>query len=287
MLIDPRFIGDVGLPRYVWRLARRQFAKRVLRTANTLRLPTGLVMELPAASPTASEVYITNAAVDWGSEALLVRHLDPAGCFLDVGANIGYYALLAAPRVARVFAFEPDPRNWSGLDSNARRAGNVEVVRQAVWRESGRLALDVGDNSAVSVLRPDGGGRETVETEVIALDDFAAALGGLPVTGIKIDVEGHDLDVIRGAARLLRDHQPLVLTEFTLGEARGNDIDALFALTRAAGYAIHAFVRGAGNGGARFALRAIDRPGFDPAALKMLFLVPRRLQPSFAAEAGQ
>jgi FkbM family methyltransferase len=243
-------------------------------------------MNLPAASPTASEVYITDANVDWGSEALLLRHLDASGYFLDVGANIGYYALLAAPVVARVFAFEPDPRNWPTLEVNARLAGNVEVVRKAVWRETGTLALDVGGNSGISFLRP-GGGDETVEAEVTTLDDFTTGLGGCAVTGIKIDVEGLDLDVLRGGLSLLRDHQPLVLTEFTLSEGRGNDPDALFALTEGAGYAVYAYVRRPVCGGQRFFLRSIDRRSFDATILKMLFLVPGRLQPSFAAEAGQ
>lgn len=286
-VINTQFIADVGWRRYVWRLARRQLAKRVLRTGNRLRLSTGLIMDLPAASPTASEVFITGGNIDWGSEALLMRHLDSSGCFFDVGANIGYYALLAAPLVARVLAFEPDPRNWPALEANAGRAGNVELVRKAVWREGGRMALDIGGNSGISFLRPDGGGDTMVETEVVTLDSFAAGLGGRPVTGIKIDVEGFDLDVLHGARRLLHDDQPLVLTEFTLGDGRTNDADALFALASDAGYALYAFVRAPAGGTARFALRRISRQYFDSAALKMLFLVPERLQPCFAAEAGQ
>ena len=57
------------------------------------RLPTGLSMTLPKDSFSGRDVYVTNADVDWGSEALFSRYLDLQGDFIDVGANIGYYSV--------------------------------------------------------------------------------------------------------------------------------------------------------------------------------------------------
>jgi FkbM family methyltransferase len=285
-MLNTRFIADVGWPRYVWRTACRQFTKRVLRIGNRIRLPTGHVLDLPRLSPTAGEVYVTNADIDWGSEALLVSHLDSAGCFLDIGANIGYYALYVAPAVKTVFAFEPDPRNWPDLEANATHADNVTVVHMAVWREPGRLALDVSSNSAVSFLRPDGMDRSTIETDVTTVDIFAAGLAGSFISGIKIDVEGMDLDVLRGAHQVMLDQRPLILTEFSFDQERSNDPDELFDIVGKVDYAIFAYVRGGPDSSKRrFGLRAIDRATFGAHRLKMLFLVPPQLQIAFAAEA--
>lgn len=62
------------------------------------RLPTGLSMNLPEDSFFGRDVYVTNADVDWGSEALFSRYLDLQGDFIDVGANIGYYSVRGACR---------------------------------------------------------------------------------------------------------------------------------------------------------------------------------------------
>ncbi len=53
----------------------------------------------------------SGANTDWGSEALLMRHLEPDSVFIDVGAQVSYYALYAAPLVRKVYAFEPDARS--------------------------------------------------------------------------------------------------------------------------------------------------------------------------------
>src|SRR6185437_434806 len=126
------FIRQVGPLTWAFRYARRQFRKRVLRRDSHMRLPTGLKMLLPRDNPHATEVFVTGANVDDGSEALFSRFASTESDFLDIGANAGYYSMYLAPIVRRVYAFEPDPRNLPALSANAAIATNVVVCSKAV-----------------------------------------------------------------------------------------------------------------------------------------------------------
>ena len=279
------YVRDVGCVRYAVRTAVRQFFKRVLGRGIDYRLPTGVSMHLPAASRFGSEVYVTGARVDSGAEALFVRHLDAGGDFVDAGANIGYYALYAAPRVRRVWAFEPNPATLEILRANAARADNVEVVPQALFSRPGRMTLDVGSEAEISHLVTPGpggaGGADTVEVEVTTLDAFTAARPDARITGIKVDVEGADLAVLEGARATIARDRPLVLTEF--GGSAGNRPEDLASFAAGLGYAMHGFVR-TDPASARFALRAVDAGDIAAGRCKMIFLVPERLAAAFTSE---
>ncbi len=109
------FILSVGVLPWVTRTAIRQFTKRVLRRGIRMRLPTGTSFMIPRNSLAGSTVYITQADVDYGSEALLARLASKRTGFLDVGANIGYYSAYMAPGFSFVYAFEPDARAFEHL----------------------------------------------------------------------------------------------------------------------------------------------------------------------------
>lgn len=280
------YIRHVGVGRFFWRTLIRQVAKRLLGRGLRLRLPTGLVLDLPRHSRAASEIFVTGADVDWGSEALFIRNLDRDGCVLDVGANIGYYTMLCAPVVRAVYAFEPDPRNWPALERNAARAPNVTVVHQALHRVSGEMALDVSGDPAVSRLVAKDIAGVTQRTPVTTIDRFVEQYVNGRVTGIKIDVEGEDLAVLEGAEATLAAHAPLVLTECTVNPSVANNFDALFDLTNRHGYSVHAFVpaeRGGRLRRTRYRLVRLERETIAGFAFKMLFLVPPRLEATFTA----
>ena len=86
------FVRQVGILPWALRYTKGQFYKRILRRDCQLRLPTGNLISLPRQSASATEVYVTNADVDWGAEALLARFADSKRDFLDIGSRIGYYA---------------------------------------------------------------------------------------------------------------------------------------------------------------------------------------------------
>lgn len=281
-MINWTFAREVGLPKWAWRTALRQLDKRVRRRDSRLVLPTGGTIMLDRGSSSAGEVFVTDADMDWGAEALFARFADPAGDLFDVGAHIGYYSLYLAPLCRRVFAFEADPRNAVALADNACAAGNVEPVACAVSSASGTLRLAAGGNRAVSRVAAEGDA-----VAAVSLDDFAAATDCRPAL-IKVDVEGHDLAVLEGARAVIARWQPLVLTEFTQGDG-DNDLGRLLRLVEDVGYQPFATVWRPGGGwwrARRRTLARVDADLFARERVKMIFLVPPRLQPAFAALVG-
>jgi FkbM family methyltransferase len=265
-MINKAFIRQVGSSKWVYRYARRQFDKRILRRDSRLRLPTGLTINLPRWSSSATEVFLTNADIDWGAEALFSKFGDPKRDFLDIGAHIGYYSLYLSPLIRTAIAFEPDPRNIPGLELNAKLAHNVDVMRMAVSSSWGVGRLHVGRSSAASTLeiRDD----ESIEVALTTVDDFTSSHPGIDVALMKTDIEGHDLDALQGAAKTVMRWQPLILTECNRSE--------LWGLCRDWGYAIFAFTRDRTTFKKDF--RRMAAEDLSNRWYKMLFLVPHRLE---------
>lgn len=144
------------------------------------------------------------------------RLLDRGEWAVDVGANIGQMSSVMAAAVGpagRVLAYEPHPQVFAELACNARLwedcpgAGCVRPIQRAVSSFTGTARLAEGEafehNRGTAALVPGGAapGGVAHEVEVVRLDDV---VGGAPAIGVmKIDVEGHELEVLRGAARLL------------------------------------------------------------------------------------
>ena len=130
----------------------------------------------------------------------------PGAIVLDVGANIGAYTVLFAQWTGasgRVIAFEPSPDSVLGLREHVRLNGvadRVEIVEAAVSSRDGSAAFDCAGASGANAIVADGtaiAGAITVRTTT--LDAFCDARRLRP-SMIKIDVEGAELDVLRGGA---------------------------------------------------------------------------------------
>ena len=145
-------------------------------------------------------------------------------CVFDIGANMGYYTLLAARAVGPsglVYAFEPEPHNFELLTRNIAENGftNVRPVRAAVSNNAGAVTLHLdranfGAHSfeAGSVPTPSG---HSVEVETVRLDDYVEQARAFE-TGIvvKIDVQGAEALVVEGGSRFFALPQIVVFLEF-------------------------------------------------------------------------
>ncbi len=129
----------------------------------------------------------------------------------DVGAHVGYYSLIASRSVGgagHVIAFEPVDRNIGYLRRHIalNHASNVKVLCVAVTNHRGVARFDPGAESFTGKLAPDG----PLEVRTAALDDLVAE-GLVPSPNvIKLDVEGEESNVLRGAASVLRDAAPTI-----------------------------------------------------------------------------
>jgi FkbM family methyltransferase len=179
-------------------------------------------------------------------QSFIVGHLAEGDVFYDVGANIGFFSLIAARRVGpqgRVYAFEPVPDNAAAIARSARLNGfdAVNVLNVAVGSSNGRtelmLARHIGGATIASVgPPPDVCGR--IGVDLVTLDVAITQHGLRPPTLVKVDVEGAELDVLRGLPATLLRHRPTVLYEIDDATSAGLQRKDLAAFWDAAGYAI-------------------------------------------------
>ena len=178
------------------------------------------------------------------SEAPSIRFLLEAslegGTLVDIGANVGVFAYylsrLAGPS-GKVYAFEAQPELGPHLEAVASSFGldNLTVVNQGLSSQAGvlRMQRSKAGSGQASFHHEAGSGLEAIEIPVTTLDIFFAQMPHEPIRFIKCDVEGHELEVFRGAEGILRQDGPVLLFECHHDQAEQGD---LFAFLASAGY---------------------------------------------------
>lgn len=179
-------------------------------------------------------------------ELSLCRALLPrGGVFVDVGANIGWYAahLAALDRSARVYAFEPVPTSRGFLARTVARNGldNVTVEPMAVSDREGELTLYVDETIAGAASEhPTAYAQSSsaVRARSTTLDAYFAG-GAARLDLVKLDVEGGELAALRGARSVIARDRPAVFCEMLRRHARafGYHPNDIIALMSAEGYA--------------------------------------------------
>ena len=152
--------------------------------------------------------------------------LKPGGVLLDVGAHIGYFSLKGAARVGpsgRVVSFEPNPETLVELRSNVAASHVESIVTVAPVACSDReqqltlYAARVWNTGASSLSKENAGTYDESPTPYAVrgrpIDDVVAELGLTRVDAIKIDVEGAEVSVLRGAMKTLTKYHPKVVLE--------------------------------------------------------------------------
>lgn len=180
-----------------WQVSQRLFPAPVIwRFANDSRL----VVEKGMRGAT---LNIYCGLSDFEEMSFLLHFLRPDDLFLDVGANVGAYSVLASSAVgASTLAFEPVDqacRSWMNNIAINHAGGRARLVRKGVGAKRALLRF-TNTQDTVNRVIPSGSGGEGVEVECTTLD---LELSGNRPRLMKIDVEGYELDVLRGAQELL------------------------------------------------------------------------------------
>ncbi len=150
--------------------------------------------------------------------------LKPDMTFVDIGANQGFYTLLAAKQVGpngRVFSFEPVPSQTKKLKRNIKinRFHNVTVEPKALGFKEGFADMYVcldGDEALSSLRSPSEDVTSTkkmVKVPVTTLDNYVKKYNIPSIDFIKIDVEGGELHVLKGAINTLKNFRPILMCE--------------------------------------------------------------------------
>lgn len=148
------------------------------------------------------------------------RLLKPGHVFLDIGANIGYFSLLAAKCCpsSMVVSFEPVIEIFEKLQKNIllNNTPNIITVNMAAGEkdEVRDIYLSAPDNTGMSSLeKPENYSGVSQKTEVIAIDTWFARSNLPKVDLVKIDVEGNELSVLKGMKTVIEKFRPLIIME--------------------------------------------------------------------------
>ena len=185
----------------------------------TVRTRGGLLMEFEPS--VLGQSLLLDGVWEAHQTDLLLAHLRPGDVVFNVGANTGYYALLAARAVGaggRVFAFDIQKEMCQYLARNCRLNGfdNVTLVNKGCWSRAGRAGiadseaerLDAGE---VYVNPADENGPRPVD--LVTVDDVAREHDVDRLDMLLVDTEGADLEVLRGAAEMIERHRPSIMLE--------------------------------------------------------------------------
>jgi FkbM family methyltransferase len=175
----------------------------------------------------------------------LQRVLSPGAVMIDVGANIGHYTTLAAQLVGpggRVVAIEPAPDNVAKLRERCVDLRQVTIVAAAADEQSGTCVLHLDRDNPTQhslVSRNVGGQRQRLRVPTVTLDGVGDDLVRLDL--VKIDAQGAELRILRGAHRVLQRFRPTLALElwpYGLRQAQTTP-DALLDELIALGYTVH------------------------------------------------
>ncbi len=209
-------------PHYVFHPARA--VKRALysmsgavndTTLHVAQLPWGLPLQVYRSDAVGFSI-LTGAVFDPCVTETLHRLIDPGDRVVDVGANVGYLTSLAAVRSGaggKVIAYEPHPAVFGLLASNVADwidepgVATIEAHQVALSDHTGSGELATGPlfnrNMALARLSPDAGPTDTSDTVTVTVTRLDEAVGREPISLLKIDVEGSEAEVLRGADELL------------------------------------------------------------------------------------
>lgn len=179
-----------------------------------------------------------HGVIEPGLTALFIEVLQPGDVVYDVGAHLGYYSVLAAFLGANVHAFEPSRATLPFLERNV--GDGVVVNPVGLWSEETTLEFnDFGTGRSalstfVSPRDPSAEAESSYSRPVTTVDAYVRSTGIAPRL-IKIDAEGAEVEVLRGATETLASARPLVTIE--VGDVVGGESRAAIDYAVECGYA--------------------------------------------------
>lgn len=240
----------------------RHLSESLGLSAHLMELTYGPFL-LPAQDETVTRYVALEGDWERGIRCFLESQLAKGGTFIDVGAHIGLFSCrMAQLPNTKVFAFEPAPENYRLLQLNSRIQGvapHMTTFQQAIGDAAGSVRLKVsntnsGDNriieDAAELTQSDlGRAGMVIDSQQQTLD---SVMNGITIAGptvLKVDVQGAELGVLRGASRTLPDVTTLVM-EVTLGDtiSASDKLSSLFRCLRGH-FPLAALLDAQGDGG--------------------------------------
>lgn len=226
------FLKAVGLlpPQALKRLGRWQSRNALVRSIVlrgrrwiggqdvTIKYGVGAGLRLHARH--ANPGHLMGTAEPLTQEALQ-RCVKEGSIVYDIGANVGFFALISARLTGpagHVYAFEPVPECAALVRHNAalNAFSNITLLECAVFSAGGRGELALAPERTMASLTSTGARRDTIaviEVDMISIDELVAQRKLPPPDVVKMDIEGAEVEALRGMARTLKVHGPALVCE--------------------------------------------------------------------------
>lgn len=162
---------------------------------------------------------------------------------IDAGANIGNHSLFFSDFFKEVHCYEPNPRTFKVLSINAEIASNIVVNNFGLSDRKGVVRMHVNPkNIGGAAIESNNaiGESELVDIHVNRLDD--CVMPNLPISFLKVDVEGHELLMLRGAELTIKTHKPLIVFE-QLAKEFNHGTSECVELLKSYGYSNFAYIK--------------------------------------------
>lgn len=162
---------------------------------------------------------------------LLKNFIKPHFTVYDIGANIGYHTLAFSKLAQDVYAFEPNKKNLELLRKNVGNCENVVIYDSACSDQNTKMYVEDFDTT-----KPGNYGEMRMletgqECESVRIDDIADIFGP---DLMKIDVEGHEIQVLKGSLETIQQYKPIIFYE-----AHGNDLPEIYDLLIGLDYTLY------------------------------------------------
>lgn len=193
--------------------------RKVLAREGSIQTGIGKGLQFNAAGTQAG--YILGTA-DYAEQEWLRSILKPGDTFYDIGANCGFFAVLAGRLVSpggRVYAFEPHPQNATRVRENVEMNGfaHVEIIEAAVSNSDGTGILKIGTSETQHFLSTTRAEKSVYEGElevaVVSVDTLVQGGTIVPPDVVMIDAEGAEIEVLKGMMSTISAHRPHMVCE--------------------------------------------------------------------------
>ena len=170
---------------------------------------------------------------------------------IDIGANIGYYTLVAAGKAesGAVHSFEPISENFLALQNNIRLNNLTNVIANnsgvSDMELSAPFFISADDNIGMSGLKPAENFSGVSETKpIITLDNYAVKNNLQKIDLIKIDIEGNEMNALKGMTNILKKYKPILFIEVVNEHLIKFDTsaDEVYSFLRSMGYEAYEIV---------------------------------------------
>ncbi|HTE27189.1 FkbM family methyltransferase [Flavitalea sp.] len=200
--------------------------KRLIKPLNlfegvtkTIRFKNVLVLDLDIKDWIPQQLYFLGKYEEKELK-FLESSLRPGDVFVDIGANIGLFSLVASGLVkeaGKIYAFEPFSSNYTRLASHISQNGITNIVAEKLAISSGESSISLSDSSDglnTGMISEFGSGGEISETvSATTLDSYKSLHINQPIRFVKMDIEGGEYNALRGMQEILTNDRPLLLIE--------------------------------------------------------------------------